>query len=280
MSKLAVVVFLSSALWAGVAAAQVLSVPEQLSVPVDYQGRQIQLRADFYKPKGSGPFPVVIALHGCSGYTSVGNEFLLLSQQGYAILHLDSFTARGYSGGIHASNCDAVTGLERATDALAAAYTLGGRLDVRRDRIAVIGWSHGGWGAALVTQDGPDRRPAREKLASIGGKLVASIDFYGPCGYRAGIPAYPVVVPLLVLVGSLDAGSSGTGYTVAACSEVAKANPTLVAVQVYPGVYHAFDDSGAGQPHNTRDGYIVGYDAAATADAHVRVTEFLRRYMQ
>jgi dipeptidyl aminopeptidase/acylaminoacyl peptidase len=37
-----------------------------------------------------------------------------------------------------------VTGVEHATDALAAAYVLAGRPDIRPDRIAVIGWSHGG----------------------------------------------------------------------------------------------------------------------------------------
>jgi dienelactone hydrolase len=192
----------------------------------------------------------------------------LLWQQGYATLRLDSFTARGHYGDI-CGNTEEVTGVERATDALAGAYVLAGRPDVRRDRIAVIGWSHGGGGAAFVTKDGPDRRPAREKLASVGGKLVASIDVYGGCGTTP----YRVVVPLLVLVGALDDWFSGD----ASCLELARANPTLVTVQVYPGAYHGFDIPG----DMTRNvGHIVAYNAEATADARVRATEFLRRYMQ
>jgi dienelactone hydrolase len=273
MSKLASVAFLSSALWAGFAAAQAI---EQLSVPVDWQGRQIQLRADFQKPPGAGPFPAVIALHACGGYDdpySIGGWLTLFRQQGYATLHLDSFTARGYPGGILFSNCTAVTGAERASDALAAAYVLAGRPDVRRDRIAVIGWSHGGGGAARVTKDWVGRRPAREKLASVAGKLVASVDFYGGCG-AAG---YSVVVPLLVLVGADDDWNSGG----ATCLELAKAQPTLVTVQVYPGVYHGFDSEGGGTAEfRSAGGHVMRYDPVATADARIRVTEFLRRYMQ
>jgi dienelactone hydrolase len=269
MRKLASVVFLSSALWAVSATAQ---VREEFSVPVDYQGRQIQLRAEFQKPAtGAGPFPAIIALHACGGYNdpySMTTWLPLLWQQGYATLRLDSFTARGHYGDI-CGNTGEVTTVERATDALAAAYVLAGRPDVRRDRIAVIGWSHGGGGAARVTKDWPDRRPAREKLASRGGKLVASIDLYGGCGPTSD----PVIVPLLVLVGALDDWVSGG----ASCLELAKANPTLVTVQVYPGAYHGFDTPG--DMHRSV-GHVIAYNAEATADARVRATEFLRRYMQ
>jgi dienelactone hydrolase len=261
--KLAGLVYLATALWAGAAAAQ---VAEQLVVPVEWQGRQIQLRADLQKPLGAGPFPAVIALHGCGGYNTMGsrwtNWFLLLWQQGYATLLIDSFTARGHYGGV-CNNKSEVTGVESATYALAAAYLLAGRPDIRRDHIAVMGWSHGGRSAALVTEDRPDQRSAREKLASRGGKLAASVDFYGPCvDFTDGDAKYPVVVPLLVLVGSADERG-------ATCLELAKAQPPLLTLQAYPGAHHDFDAPGGG-----------GFDAAATADAHARVTAFLRRYMQ
>jgi dipeptidyl aminopeptidase/acylaminoacyl peptidase len=42
----------------------------------------------------------------------------------------------------------AVSPGDRPADVLVAAALLA-RPDVRRDRIAVVGWSHGGWGAAL-----------------------------------------------------------------------------------------------------------------------------------
>ena len=273
MRKLASVVFLSSALWVVSASAQeATKLREEIDVPVDYQGRQIQLTGWLEKPAGAGPFPVVIALHACSGYTAemyggaLPQWVPILKGQGYATFKFDSFTARGYS---EVCTTYAVTADDRAPDVLAAAALLAGRPDVRPDRIAVIGWSHGGGGAARVTKDWPDRRPAREKLASRGGKLVASIDLYGGCG-----PAVdPVIVPLLVLVGALDDWGLGP----ASCSELAKANPTLVTVQVYPGAYHGFDTPG--DTHRSA-GHMIAYNAEATADARIRVTEFLRRYMQ
>ena len=226
MRKHAALIFVLSILWARVATAQAI---ERFFVPVDYQGGQIQLKAELQKPTGSGPFPVVIALHACGGYndpvSTMTTWLPLLWQLGYATLRIDSFTARGDDAGV-CWNTGEVTGVERATDALAAAYVLARRPDVGRDRIAVIGWSHGGGGASRATQDGPNTLPWRKRLASRGGKLVASIDLYGGCGTTA----YPVVVPLLVLVGAADHWVLAPN-----CLELAKANPTLVTVQVYPG---------------------------------------------
>lgn len=155
----------------------------------------------------------------------MGAWLALLQQQGYATLQLDSFTARGYYGDI-CGNTGEVSGVERYR-ALAGAYMLAGRADVRRDRIAVIGWSHGGWGAATVARNGPNTQPAREKLSSRGGKVVASIDLYGGCG---AFSPYPVVAPLLVLAGSADTWINGG----APCVELSKVYPALVTVQIYP----------------------------------------------
>jgi dienelactone hydrolase len=269
MHKLAGLAFLSSVFWTEIATAQ---VREEFSVPVDYQGGQIQLRAEFQKPAaGAGPFPAIIALHACGGYHdpySIGAWLALFQQQGYATLRIDSFTARGHYGDI-CGNTGEVTSVERASDALDAAYVLAGRPDVRRDRIAVIGWSHGGGGAVAAARDGPNTRPVREKLAARGGKLVASVDLYGGCGTTN----YPVVVPLLVLVGALDDWSAGG----ATCVGLAKIQPTLVTVQVYPGAYHGFDSPG--DTHRLA-GHMIAYNAEATADARIRATEFLHRYMQ
>jgi hypothetical protein len=93
MRSLAIVVFLSSALWA------VSAVAEEIAVPVEYHGRQMQLEGQLQMPAGPGPFPVVIALHTCAGYytSAMGPWLDLLWQQGYATLRLDSFTARGFT---------------------------------------------------------------------------------------------------------------------------------------------------------------------------------------
>jgi dienelactone hydrolase len=266
MRRLAVAVVLIC-LWRGAAAS------EQIIVPVDYRGHQIELAGWFDKPGGPGPFPVVIGLHSCSGYYanmysgSLPGWISFLQQQGYATFKFDSFTARGFSE-VCATN--AVTAAERAGDVLKAAYLLAGRPDVRPDRIAVIGLSHGGGTAVHVARDYHELRPLRLQLAGRGGKLAASIGVYPGCGHD---PFHnPVIVPLLALAGGSD------DWTPAArCVELRDAEPGApISVQVYPGAFHAFDVPG-------RDHYKLGhrlaYDAAATADAHARVQAFLYQYL-
>lgn len=274
MSKLASVVFLSSALWAlSASAEQATNLREEIAVPVDYQGRQIQLTGWFEKPAGAGPFPVVIALHSCSGYTAnmFGGALPLwvpfLQGQGYATFKLDSFTARGHS---NVCATHAVTPADRAADVLVAAALLAGRPDVRPDRIAVIGWSHGGGTAVYVARDHIELAPLRAQLAARGGRLVASVGLYPGCGSPEGSP---VIVPLLALSGALDDWSPA-----ARCVSLANMPANrLMTVQVYPGAYHHFDVPGT--PAHYYLGHLEAYDAAAYADAHVRVQSFLYQYL-
>jgi dienelactone hydrolase len=246
---------------------------EQIMVPVDYRGREIELSGWFDKPDGPGPFPVVIGLHSCSGYYanmdsgSLPGWISFLQQQGYATFKFDSFTARGYSE-VCATN--AVTAAERAGDVLKAAYLLAGRPDVLPDDIAAIGFSHGGGTAVYVARDYPELRPLRTQLAARGGKLAASVGVYPGCGTD---PYHnPVVVPLLALAGGSD------DWTPAArCVSLKDANPGApITVKVYPGAYHAFDLDGRA---HYKLGHWLAYDAAATANAHARVQAFLYRYL-
>lgn len=246
---------------------------EQFNVPVDYRGQQLQLMAIFNKPPGPGPFPVVIALHSCSGYYanmqggSLPGWVAFMQQQGYATLKIDSFTARGYSE-VCATN--AVTGLGRAADALAGANLLAGRADVRLDRIAAIGFSHGGGTAVALARDFPQLQVLRQQLAARGGKIVAAVGVYPGCGDPNG---NPVIVPLLALSGGSD------DWTPAArCVALANANPGApITVQVYQGAHHAFDVPGLA---TYKLGHRLEYDAAATADAHLRVQQFLAGYLR
>jgi dienelactone hydrolase len=263
----ALAIFLTCFCWSAAASA------EEVLVPVDYQGHEIQLSGRFEKAPGPGPLPVVILLHNCAGIDgspSLAAWAQLLWAQGYATLRLDSFTARGYS------NVCADTGKvrpgERAQDVLAAAYLLAARPDVRPDRFAVLGLSHGGGTAIYVARDHEELRPWRERLATRRGKLVASVALYGGCGPN---PGHPVIIPLLALLGGRD------DWTPAApCVALANAQANgIMQAMVYPDAYHSFDAaSGIEKPHSAY-GHMLAYDPAATADAHKRVPEFLYRYL-
>jgi dienelactone hydrolase len=260
----AAAVFLTCLLWSGAACT------EEISVPVEYHGRQIQLEGQLQMPAGPGPFPVVIALHSCAGYyaSQMGPWLELFWQQGYATLRLDSFTARGYTE--VCGDPKSVSGAEQGLDALTAAFVLAGRPGVKPDRIAVIGQSHGAGAAIYVARDHAEARPLRAKLAQRGGKLVASVALYGGCTVTR---AYPVAVLLLVLVGAEDDWASP-----GSCLALAKLQPTpLLTVHVYPNAHHSFDIEAA--PHYYLS-HMLAYDAQATADARSRVVEFLARFLR
>jgi dienelactone hydrolase len=274
MHKYTGAVFLSFALWAGLARA------EDIAVPVEWQGKQISLRGDLQKPAGAGPFPVVIDLHGCSGYGTGASPLWtpFLQGQGYATLQLDSFTARGYS---YVCGLQAVHGFDRARDVFAAAILLAGRPDIRPDRIAVIGFSDGGITVVYVARDHVELRPLRAQLAARGGRLAASIALYPIC--NAYVPgggstqespeSNPVIVPLLTLSGGLDDWAPAAPCVALASMPANR----LMTVQVYPGAYHAFDIPG--MPTHYQLGHMEAYDAAANADAHARVQAFLYQYL-
>ena len=159
MRILGLVVFLVSTLWMTIAIAEdAPKLREEISVPVEYQGRQIQLTGWFEKPAPTGAVPVVIVLHSCSGYYanmaggSLPGWVFFLQQQGYATFKLDSFTARGQSE-VCASN--AVTAGDRAGDVLVAAALPAARPDVKPDRIAAIGRRRGARGQTMRTAPYP-----------------------------------------------------------------------------------------------------------------------------
>jgi len=267
MRRRALVIFLTCVSWGGAAFA------EEISVPVDYQGHEIQLSARFEKPPGRGPSPVVILLHNCAGVDgspSLAGWAQLMWSQGYATLWLDSFTARGYRN-VCGDGGQVKLG-ERAQDVLAAAYLIAARPDVRPDRIAVFGLSHGGGTAIYLARNHEELRPWRERLTTRHGKLVASVVLYGGCGPNTGSP---VIIPLLALLGGRDDWAPA-----APCVALANAQANgIMQFQLYPEAYHAFDAaSGIERPHSAY-GHMLAYDPAATADARKRVSEFLYRYL-
>lgn len=246
---------------------------ESVTVPVDYQDRQIELAGSFDKPAGPGPFPVVVLLHGCGGndtYAKHRSEVWgeLLHQQGYATLIIDSFRARGYTS--VCNNGALVPFRERAKDIYAAAYVLAARPDVRPDRIAAMGFSHGGGTVLDAAVAWDDLRPWRERLATRG-KLVALIGFYPGCRETR---EQDFTLPVLILVGDADDWTPASNCLKRTGASAPGVPP--LRLKVYPGAFHDFDVDG---PAHTVINHRLAYDPAATQDARVEVVNFLKQYL-
>ena len=103
-----------------------------------------------FRPKGKGPFPAVVALHGCGGLFNDDKAIKgreedwaeRLVAAGYVVLLPDSFTARGVRQ-ICSGPDRKISPAERAEDAAAAAGWLAKQPFVDASRMGLMGWSHG-----------------------------------------------------------------------------------------------------------------------------------------
>jgi len=216
-------------------------------------------------PNGTGRFPVVILLHGCGG-ESPSQQYWIdrLTGWGYAVLRLDSFSARGLTSVCAPNLQPLATFADRSGDVLSAALWLRTQPQIDGARIGVVGMSHGGGTAAAVTR--------REYESLYPGLLKAAVDYYGPCRE----PNQHGTVPLLALAGDADTW----GYSARACQAFAAAlRPDQpMQVVVYPGAVHDFDNPTALRL-NYVQGHPVNYDASAANDSYAKVKVFLAQYL-
>jgi len=217
-------------------------------------------------PDGKPPYPVVILLHGCGG-TGPGLQVWArrLAAWGYASISPDSYTPRGYSRVCSGpAESRAVTPQDRAGDVVSTALWLRTRPEIDRNRIAVVGFSNGGWTAMWVTQ-----RRYQQYYPNL---IQAAVSYYGNCDR----PAEHGTVPLLVLVGEADNWDDPARR----CEEFgAQLTPDQnFQIHTYPGAVHDFDNESLQALHYS-EGHPLQYDAAAAQDSFSRTKAFLDRYI-
>ena len=249
--------------------------------------------ASLFRPHGTGPFPAVVALHGCSGlfessgrkrgqltasHTDWGRR---LSAAGYVVLFPDSYGPRGLTE-ICTIKDRAAVSRARPRDAYGALAWLQAQPFVVPERIALLGWSHGGGAVVRSVESDSEARPTT--LPHSG--FRAAVAFYPGCpdpkASKAG-RAWRSAVPLLILIGEAE-----DWIPLAPCRNLAEAAARRgedVTLRLYPGAYHAFDTPTAGV--RLRTGLATapggkahsGQNPAARADAIERVPAFLRQHL-
>jgi dienelactone hydrolase len=253
-----------------------------LAERVAVQGDEVTLRAELFRPEGGGPFPAVVALHGCAGlYRKDGSiaerdadwaEYL--RQSGFLVLLPDSFGSRGEGSQCRVRKREILTWRERASDAFAALGHLQSRADVKRDAIALLGWSNGGLTVLHVL------RQAAERGQTGFAKAAA---FYPPCRQVLERGNWQTRTPFLILIGEADDWTPP-----GPCRDLvgdAKADGAPVSIVTYPGAYHDFDHpnlpvrqlKGLSATPNDSGAAHVGTNPAARDDARTRVLEFFRQ---
>lgn len=251
---------------------------------VSFAGDDLMLRAILYRPDRPGPFPAVIALHGCAGL--YGRDGSLsprhadwaerLVAAGFIVLFPDSFGSRGAESQCKTDDRVTRPSKERVDDALAAKTYLQSRPDVKVDAVSLLGWSNGGSTVLYAVE--PRNRPRDGKP-----DFARAVAFYPGCRAPAEHSRWHARLPLLILIGAADDWTPAAPCQSLAANAAAEREP--VSIEIYPGAYHDFDHpnlsikshadlaytgDGSGQAH-------TGTDPAARRDVLMRVPAFLAR---
>ncbi len=253
---------------------------ERVRIPID----DGQLDAVLYRPAGPGPFPAVVALHGCGGLWRESGKLSTrhadwgerLAEAGYVVLMPDSYGSRKLGSQCGVKELTVRASRERVGDAAAARRWLQAREDVLQQKVSLLGWSGGG--TTILTAIRSDRRPA-----GVMPDFARAIAFYPSCRTQSDSPDFRVRLPLLILVGDAD------DWTPAApcdyLTKAAKARGEPIELVIYPGVLHDFDHPRLDVKERSDIAYsatgtgkaMVGTNPAAREDAINRVKGFLAR---
>ncbi|HEY1721510.1 MAG TPA: dienelactone hydrolase family protein [Magnetospirillaceae bacterium] len=246
-----------------------------------------KLTGYLYPTQAKGPNPAVVLMHGCGGMINKLGEpdkrnrtwAALFNAQGYTVLALDSFGARGIKSQCAAADFDSSIYATRAKDAYGALLWLQARPDIAPNRIALMGWSQGG-GVVLhtIAKNNPSRPATLPN-----GDFRAAVAFYpGSCSER-WLGDWSPAIPLHVFQGEADVWTPAAPCKAVMDDVAAKGAP--VAMTIYPGAYHDFDWPGMklheAPAFRTKSGAvpIQGENLDAEAAAHKAVPEFLAARM-
>ena len=254
------------------------ATPQQVDIP----SSSGTLHAQLFKPDGDGPFPTVIALHGCGGLNGESDQIQpryrdwaeQLLKDGNAVLLPDSYGSRELGPQCRVKERRVLARRERVADITASRQWLLQQPWASHDRISLIGWANGA--SAVLWAVRPQLAPRKVEPPD----FRAAVAFYPDCRISSGL-GWSARVPTLLLIGASDDVSSPP-----ACRQMvdgARGRSALTRIVVYPGAAHDFDRAdfplhaiASADPALPERGHLGG-DPAARADLQKRVAEWLAR---
>jgi dienelactone hydrolase len=269
-------------------------------------GEPALIAGELRLPVGEGPFPAVVLIHGSGGVgANVHRWAAELNNFGVAAFLLDCFTGRGVTSTI--SDQSRLGGLAMIYDAYRALELLAQRPNVDRARIALMGFSKGGFAALYASVMRFQRYYAPEDA-----EFCAYIPFYARCDIRFEQDEDAANRPIRMFHGEADDWIPVE--PVRRYVERLQAASKDVQLTTYPEARHAFDSPNysplfrfedaeisshcrlaeengeicnldTGKPFTNKDacvtrGASVGSNEAAYHHAMATVREFLRELFQ
>jgi dienelactone hydrolase len=200
-----------------------------------------EIKGYLFRPQGNGPFPAIIALHGCSGLFLKSGEMnsrdlewgKRLSENGYVVLFPDSFNSRGYDEICTRPEKGDLPKTIRPYDAFAALKWLQSQTFVKKDKVALMGWSNGGSTLLWAVDRNSNARPVDLRF-----DFKIAIAFYPGCYHADLVENWANKIPTEILIGALDNWTEPK-YCLSLVRR-SDQNPPLK-IKVYPDAYHDFD---------------------------------------
>ena len=165
-------------------------------------------------PEGQGAHPLAILLPGCLGWHPHHDRWREdLLKRGFAVLHIDSFGARGVEDRrtleLEVCSGQRIRAAERAGDLMAVLGAVWAHVDIRADQTILMGWSHGGWTAMdfMVLNKTASLPPNLTELPALDiSNIRAAFLFYPYCGLGSltGEEGFPQAIKTIVFHGSAD----------------------------------------------------------------------------
>ncbi|MGK7912189.1 MAG: dienelactone hydrolase family protein [Synechococcus sp.] len=241
-------------------------------VPPEDLGAQLLPNFRITTPEGEGPFPTMLAFHGCGGVSEHGWADVLATQ-GYAMVLVDSYGSRPQLMSEDVCSGKAFWGAERAGDVWASIAVARELPFVDHNNLFLMGWSHGGWAIAdLLALRSDNRLPtnlSQTPDVDVETAIAGAILMYPYCGFPAiSRRGWSLQVPSLMLLGSEDTVANPED-----CLAIAeRANRRTRHQQYVPTIAHVYE--GAGHVFDIAF-YPETYEPEVTADARERILEFM-----
>lgn len=243
------------------------------SEPPELLKQQLAAHLSLYTPpQACGPFPTVLAFHGCGGQrdSMVDDLKSWLLPAGYAVLFVDSFAARGIEDWHPVCDGKLLWGNERAQDVYAALELAAAMPEIDPQRMAVMGFSHGGWAILdALAYGGAAGHGFTQSGQQALTRIKAAVTYYPYCGYPAHLrldSQAPRAIPLLMLLAAQDSVTDHQ-QCLDSLDDLKLARIQLVQ---YQDADHVFDQP---SPMNT-------YQPALAADAHAKTLAFLHESLR
>jgi len=217
---------------------------------VSYKSGDETVQAVIYTPEGKGPFPGIIVIHEWWGLNDwVKEQASKLSDQGYVALAIDLYRGKVATTPDEAHEIMRGVPEDRALrDLHAAVEYLKVQSNVKKDKIASIGWCMGGGYSLDVALQEPT--------------LTAAVINYGHLASDSE-SLKKIRASVLGLFGGQDRGIPVDD--VKRFEQALKQQGNKVEIVIYPNAGHGFEN-----PNNK-----PGYRADDTADAWKRTVSFL-----